>query len=65
VLPYAPDAWYDPESVKVGYEVSFTRYFYKLQPLRTLEEIRVDILALQKETEGLLDEIIAGGADPS
>jgi len=62
VLPYAADAWYDPESVKTGYEVSFTRYFYKPQALRTLEEIRADILALEKETEGLLGEIIGGGA---
>jgi DNA-binding XRE family transcriptional regulator len=62
VLPHAPDAWYDPESVKTGYEISFTRYFYKPQPLRTLEEIRADILALEKETEGLLAEIIGGGA---
>ena len=60
VLPHAPDAWYDPESVKTGYEISFTRYFYKPQPLRTLEEIRADILALEKETEGLLGEIIGG-----
>ncbi|HBL30030.1 MAG TPA: restriction endonuclease subunit S, partial [Acidobacteria bacterium] len=62
VLPHAPDAWYDPESVKTGYEISFTRYFYKPQPLRTLEEIRADILALEKETEGLLAEILGGGA---
>ena len=61
VLPHVPDAWYDPESVKTGYEVSFTRYFYKPEPLRALEEIRADILALEKETEGLLDEIIEGG----
>jgi len=61
VLPHAADAWYDPESVKTGYEVSFTRFFYKPQPLRTLEEIRADILALEKETEGLLSEIIGGG----
>jgi type I restriction enzyme M protein len=60
VLPHAPDAWYDPASVKTGYEVSFTRYFYKPQPLRTLEEIRADILALEKETEGLLGEIVGG-----
>ena len=58
VLPYAPDAWYDPASVKTGYEVSFTRYFYKPQPLRPLEEIRADILALEEETGGLLDEIL-------
>jgi len=60
VLPHVPDAWYDPASVKIGYEVSFTRYFYKPQPLRTLEEIRADILALEEETEGLLGEIIGG-----
>jgi type I restriction enzyme M protein len=58
VLPHAADAWYLPETVKTGYEISFTRYFYKPQPLRTLEEIRADILALEKETEGLLGEII-------
>ena len=58
VLPYAPDAWYQPDSVKIGYEVSFTRYFYKPQPIRTLAEIRADILALEQETEGLLGEII-------
>jgi type I restriction enzyme M protein len=60
VLPHAPDAWFVPESVKTGYEISFTRYFYKPQPLRTLEEIRADIIALEKETEGLLGEIIGG-----
>jgi type I restriction enzyme M protein len=61
VLPHAPDAWYDPSSVKTGYEVSFTRYFYKPQPLRTLEEIRADILAVTKETEGLLESILGKG----
>ena len=60
VLPYAPDVWYDPASVKTGYEISFTRYFYKPQPMRSLEEIRADILALEKETKGLLGEIIGG-----
>ena len=58
VLPYASDAWFVQDSVKTGYEISFTRYFYKPQPLRSLEEIRADILALERETEGLLDEII-------
>jgi type I restriction enzyme M protein len=62
VLPHAPDAWYVPDSVKTGYEISFTRYFYKPKPLRTLEEIRADILALERETEGLLDEIIGAAA---
>ena len=44
--------------MKVGYEISFTRHFYKPQPLRSLEEIRADILALERETEGLLVEIV-------
>ena len=52
VLPYAPDAWYVPGSVKIGYEISFNRHFYQPQPLRPLEEIRADILALEQETEG-------------
>lgn len=62
VLPHARDAWYVADSVKTGYEVSFTRYFYKPVPLRTLEEIRADILALERETEGLLGEIIGEAA---
>ena len=61
VLPYAPDAWYPPDSVKIGYEISFTRHFYKPQPLRPLEEIRADILTLERETKGLLGEILEGG----
>jgi type I restriction enzyme M protein len=61
VLPHAADAWYIADSVRTGYEISFTRYFYKPQPLRTLEEIRAEILALEKETEGLLSEILGGG----
>ena len=60
VLPYAPDAWYRPDTIKTGYEISFTRYFYKPKPMRTLEKIRADILALEEETEGLLEEIVGG-----
>ena len=62
VLPHAADAWYVPDSVKIGYEISFTRYFYKPQPMRELSEIVADIRALERETGGLLDEIIGGGA---
>jgi len=58
VLPYAADAWYRADRVKIGYEISFTRYFYKPQPMRSLEEIRADILALEQETDGLLGEIL-------
>jgi len=58
VLPYAPDAWYDLASVKIGYEISFNRYFYKPKALRSLDEIRADLLAVEKEAEGLLAEIL-------
>ena len=58
VLPYTPDAWIKDDSTKIGYEVSFTRHFYKPQPLRTLEEISADILAIEKKAEGLLDGLL-------
>ena len=48
--------------MKIGYEISFTRYFYKPTPMRSLKEIRADILALEQETDGLLEEIIGGNA---
>jgi len=60
VLPYAPNAWYDPASVKMGYEISFNRYFYKPKALRTLEDIRADLLAVEKEAKELLNEILGG-----
>lgn len=58
VLPYAEDAWIDEAKTQIGYELSFTRYFYKPVPLRSLEEIEQDIFGLEKETEGLLEEIV-------
>jgi len=60
VLPYTPDAWVKADATKVGYEISFTRHFYQPQPLRSLAEIAADILAVEKEAEGLLSEIIRG-----
>jgi type I restriction enzyme M protein len=60
VLPHVPDAWIDVAATRIGYEISFTRYFYKPQPLRSLDEIRADIVALESETEGLLSEVIGG-----
>ena len=57
VLPYTPDAWIKEDATKIGYEVSFTRHFYKPQPLRTLEEISADILAIEKESEGTAGRI--------
>ena len=54
--------WIKEDATKVGYEVSFTRHFYKPQPLRTLEQISADILAIEKEAEGLLDGLLKVGA---
>nr|WP_231403153.1 class I SAM-dependent DNA methyltransferase [Hymenobacter guriensis] len=58
VLPHAPDAWVDATKTQVGYEISFTRYFYQPQRLRTLDEIAADIFALEAETDGLLRDIL-------
>ena len=60
VLPYTPDAWIVEDDTKIGYEISFTRHFYKPPQLRTLAQISADILALEQETEGLLSEITGG-----
>ncbi|MGI9251655.1 MAG: type I restriction-modification system subunit M [Pseudohongiellaceae bacterium] len=58
VLPYTPDAWIDPSKTLMGYAVSFTRYFYRPTPMRTVEEIKADIYAVEQETEGLLEQIV-------
>ncbi len=58
VLPHVPDAWMDRTKDKVGYEINFTKEFYKYKPLRSLQEIQKDILALEKEAEGLLEEVL-------
>lgn len=58
VLPHAPDAWMDRDKDKVGYEISFTKYFYEYTPLRTTTEIAAELLALDEETENLLREIV-------
>lgn len=58
VLPHLPDAWIDHAKTKVGYEINFTRYFYKYKPLRSLEEIRKDIMDLEGETAGMIKKVI-------
>lgn len=58
VLPYVPDAWMDRGKDKIGYEINFTKEFYKYKPSRSLDDIRKDLLTLEKETEGLLMEIL-------
>jgi type I restriction enzyme M protein len=58
VLPYVPDAWIDVSKTQIGYEISFTRYFYKPVEMRSLDEIMKDIREVEKETEGLLAGIV-------
>ena len=58
VLPYVPDAWIDEEKTVEGYEIPFTKYFFRYQPLPSLERITADVLALTQETEGILQNII-------
>lgn len=57
VLPFAPDAWIDEKKSKVGYEIPFTRYFYKYQAPQPSDEIMAEILELEKELEGSLQEV--------
>lgn len=58
VKPHLPNSWIDFDKNKVGYEINFTKYFYKYQPLRSLKEITQDLLELEKESEMLLNQII-------
>ncbi|MFH0756363.1 MAG: class I SAM-dependent DNA methyltransferase [Bacteroidota bacterium] len=58
VLPHVPDAWIDESKTKIGYEVNFTRYFYKYKPIRSLEDIKADILALEEETQDMIHQIL-------
>jgi type I restriction enzyme M protein len=58
VLPHAPDAWIDESKTKVGYEIPFTRHFYKYKPLRPLTEIAGEIRTLETEIQGLLSEVL-------
>lgn len=59
VQPHLPDAWIDHSKTKVGYEINFTKYFYKYKPLRSLEEIRKEILALEGETDGMINQLLS------
>ena len=58
VLPYKPDAYIDESKTLTGYEISFTKYFYQPEQLRTLTEISTDIHELERETHELLREIL-------
>lgn len=56
VLPHVPDAWVDEKKTNVGYEINFTKYFYEYKPLRSLDQIRADIQALEEKTGGLMQK---------
>ena len=58
VKPHVEEAWIDLDKTKIGYEISFNKYFYRHQPLRSLEEVSAEILALEQENEGLIMEIL-------
>ena len=58
VKPHVPDSWVDRKKDKVGYEINFNRYFYQYTPLRSLKEIADEILALERKSEGLLNEVL-------
>ena len=59
VQPHVAEAWINLDATKIGYEISFNKYFYKHKPLRNIEEVTADILALEKESDGLIAEILA------
>ena len=58
VLPHVSDAWVDESKTNIGYEINFTKYFYQYKPLRSLVDIRKDIMAIEEETDGLLKDVI-------
>lgn len=63
VRPYAPDAWVDAKKTQIGYELSFTKYFYKHVTLRSMEDIVADLRGVEAETEGILNTIVEGRND--
>jgi Type I restriction-modification system methyltransferase subunit len=60
VLPYTPDAYVDEEKTAIGYEISFTKYFYKPLKLREMSEILADLAVLENEADGVLERILGG-----
>lgn len=58
VKPHVPEAWINMEPVKIGYEISFNKYFYRHKPLRDIEVVTEEILKLEEESEGLIHQIL-------
>ena len=59
VQPHVAEAWINLDATKIGYEISFNKYFYRHKPLRTMDEVSADILQLEEESEGLIRNILA------
>ena len=60
VHPYAPDAYIDPSKTKIGYEISFTKYFYKPVELRDMKDILAELNDLEKQADGMIASIMEG-----
>lgn len=58
VHPHVPEAWINLEVTKIGCEISFNKYFYRHKPLRSIEEVTADILQLERDSDGLIHEIL-------
>lgn len=58
VKPHLPKSWVDKDKTQVGYEINFTKYFYKYTPLRSVQDVLKDLLDLEKESDGLMNELI-------
>ena len=58
VKPHVDEAWINLDATKIGYEISFNKYFYRHKALRSIEEVSADIISLEKESDGLIAEIL-------
>jgi type I restriction enzyme M protein len=58
VKPHLPNAWFDYDNARIGYEINFTKYFYSYKPLRSVNEIIFDLKKLEEESDGLFNNIL-------
>ena len=58
VKTHLPNSWVDKDKTQIGYEINFTKYFYKYTPLRPVKEVLKDLLDLEKESDGLMNELV-------
>ncbi len=65
VQPHVPEAWINMDSVKIGYEISFNKYFYRHKPLRAVEKVTADLLELEAQADGLIADILGLEEKPS